>query len=161
MGVDISGRKPMNDDGDYFSSNWWAWRPIHMLSEVAIEVKNLKMNTDGWGSNDGKGLRTQKQCDRLADALENLIKNDFGEELSESNDRIQLCMGSWVEAGTGKFVSDEYVQELNEEYPYGTILHSPIVTKNGNMVESSHSCSLVSIQRWIKFLRNCGGFKIW
>jgi hypothetical protein len=159
MGVDISGRKPINDDGDYFSSNWWAWRPIHMLSEVAIEVKNLKMNTDGWGSNDGKGLRTQKQCDRLADALEEILKNEFSNELEEENDRIYYCMGSWVEAGTGTFYS-ENTEQLNDEYPYGTILHSAVVTKDGKLVVPAHSSSLVHIQRWIKFLRNCGGFRI-
>jgi hypothetical protein len=161
MGVDISGRKPLNDDGDYFSSNWWSWRPLHMLSEVAIQTKNLKMNTEGWGSNDGKGLRTQKQCELLASALEDVVKVEFNEELSESTDRIQICMGSWVVAGTGQFYHSDIINELNNEYPYGTILHSAVVTKDGTMVESAHSCSLVHIERWIKFLRNCGGFKIW
>ena len=28
MGVDISGRKPKTEEGDYFCSNWWGWRPI-------------------------------------------------------------------------------------------------------------------------------------
>jgi hypothetical protein len=160
MGVDISGRKPLNDDGDYFASNWWGWRPIVMLCEVAIETRNLKMSTDGWGSNDGKGLRTQKQCERLADALEEMLKKDFNEQLSEKNDRIQICLGSWVEAGTGKFHNSDD-DDLNYEYPYGTILYSAVVTKSGTLVESAHSCSLVHIERWIKFLRNCGGFKIW
>ena len=160
MGVDISGRNPINDDGDYFSSNWWAWRPIHMLSEVAIEVKKLKMNTNGWGSNDGKGLRTQGQCDRLADALEEILKNNFSDKLEEESDRIYYCMGSWVEDGTGKFMTTEEQEELNDEYSYGTILYSPIVTKDGKLVVPSHSSSLVHIQVWIKFLRNCGGFRI-
>jgi hypothetical protein len=91
--------------------------------------------------------------------LEELLKTDFKSELELENDRIYYCMGSWVEAGTGRFYSDE-TDDLNEDYPYGTILYSAVVTKSGKMVESAHSCSLIHIERWIKFLRNCGGFRI-
>ncbi len=111
-----------------------------------------------WGSNDGQGLRTQKQCDRLADALEDMLGKDT--QMSSEDDRIQIVMGAWCEAGTGKFYSDEEL-ELNEQYPFGTILYSAVVTKKGTMVESAHSCSLSHIKRWINFLRHCGGFKIW
>ena len=117
---------------------------------------------DHWGSNDGKGLRTQKQCDKLADALETMLSNDSGynEFMADDTDRIQIVMGSWCISGTGQFYSDEN-NELNEQYEYGTILYNPIVTKKGTIVESAHSCSLAHIKRWINFLRACGGFKIW
>lgn len=148
--------------GVYFRSNWWGWRPICMLCEIANDKYKLKMNMDNWGSNDGQGLRTQKQCNRLADALETMLSNDSGysEFMADDNDRIQIVMGAWVEAGTGKFYSDEN-SELDLDYEYGTILYSPIITKKGKMVESAHSCSLSHIKRWINFLRACGGFKIW
>jgi len=148
--------------GVYFRSNWWGWRPICMMCEIANNKYKLKMNMSNWGSNDGAGLRTQKQCDRLADALELMISNDSGynEFMVEDSDRIQIVMGAWCEAGTGKFYSDEEL-ELNEQYPFGTILFSSVVTKKGTMVESAHSCSLAHLKRWINFLRGCGGFKIW
>ncbi len=148
--------------GEYFRSNWWGWRPICMLCEIANDKYKLKMNMDHQGSNDGQGLRTQKQCDRLADALELMISNDSGynEFMVEDADRIQICMGAWVKAGTGQFYSDE-ANSLNEQYPFGTILFSSVVTKSGEMVESAHSCSLAHLKRWINFLRHCGGFKIW
>jgi hypothetical protein len=41
MGVDISGKKPKTEVGDYFAANWWGWRPIHALCETAIESKEL------------------------------------------------------------------------------------------------------------------------
>ena len=148
--------------GVYFRSNWWGWRPICMICEIANDKYKLKMNMSNWGSNDGAGLRTQKQCDRLADTLELMISNDSGynEFMVEDSDRIQICMGAWVEAGTGKFYH-ESDNDLNEQYPFGTILFSSVVTKNGTMVESAHSCSLAHLKRWINFLRQCGGFKIW
>ena len=161
MGVDISGRKPTTNEGDYFSSNWWGWRPINTICQLAAYNSKLKIDFSYWGSNDGKGLRTQKQCDKLADAIELLISNNWNEYLTEDDDRIYIVMGSWCEAGTGKFIGSEREQVLNQQFEYGDILYGPIVAENGTMVESSHGTSLGRLKQWITFLRNCGGFKIW
>jgi hypothetical protein len=161
MGVDISGRKPKTEEGDYFASNWWGWRPIVAISEAAMLSGKLDYDTSYWGSNDGKGLRTQKQCDKLADAIELLISNNYNEYLTEDDDRIYICMGSWCEAGTGKFIGSERENVLNQEYEYGDILYAPVVAEDGTLVESSYSTSLGRIKQWITFLRSCGGFKIW
>ena len=161
MGVDISGRKPKTEEGYYFSSNWWGWRPILALSEAAMLNSKLDYDTSYWGSNDGKGLRTQKQCDKLADAIELLISNNYNEYLTEDDDRIYIVMGSWCEAGTGQFVPSAFTESLNEQYEYGDILYTPVVAANGTMVESAHATSLGRLKGWITFLRNCGGFKIW
>ena len=161
MGVDISGRKPKTEAGDYFSSNWWGWRPILAISEAAMLNSKLDYDTSYWGSNDGRGLRTQKQCDKLADAIELLISNNYNEYLTEDDDRIYIVMGSWCEAGTGQFVPSEFTASLNEQYEYGDILYTPVVAANGTMVESAHATSLGRLKGWITFLRNCGGFKIW
>jgi hypothetical protein len=161
MGVDISGRKPKTDEGDYFCSNWWGWRPIVAISEAAMMSSKLDYDTSYWGSNDGKGLRTQKQCDKLADAIELLISNNYNEYLAEDDDRIYIVMGSWCEAGTGKFIGSEREHVLNQQFEYGDILYAPVVAEDGTMVESSYSTSLGRLKEWITFLRNCGGFKIW
>jgi len=161
MGVDISGRKPKTEAGDYFASNWWGWRPIVAISEAAMLSSKLDYDTSYWGSNDGKGLRTQKQCDKLADAIELLISNNYNEYLAEDDDRIYIVMGSWCEAGTGKFIGSEREHILNQQYEYGDILYAPVVAEDGTLVESSYSTSLGRIKQWITFLRSCGGFKIW
>ena len=161
MGVDISGRKPKTEAGDYFSSNWWGWRPILAISEAAMISSKLDYDTSYWGSNDGKGLRTQKQCDKLADAIELLISNNYNEYLTEDDDRIYIVMGSWCEAGTDKFIGSEREHILNQQYEYGDILYAPVVAEDGTLVESSYSTSLGRIKQWITFLRSCGGFKIW
>jgi len=148
--------------GTHFDSNWWSWRPIHMLCEMAKDKFKLKMNMSNWSHNDGTGLRTQKQCDRLADALELLLNNDgvFKEFTADNSNVIQIVRGSWVETHTGRFY-DDIEAELDEQYKHGTILWAPVVTKKGVVVESAHSCSLGHIKGWINFLRGCGGFKIW
>jgi hypothetical protein len=161
MGVDISGRKPKTEEGDYFCSNWWGWRPILAISEAAMLNSKLDYDTSYWGSNDGKGLRTQKQCDKLADAIELLISNNYNEYLTEDDDRIYIVMGMWCEAGTGKFIPSEVKASLNEQYEYGDILYGSVVAVDGTLAESSYSTSLGRLKAWITFLRNCGGFKIW
>ena len=163
MGVDISGRKPTTKEGDYFQANWWGWRPINYICQLASNESKLKINFDYWGSNDGKGLRTQKQCDKLADAIELLISNspDFNEYLSEDSDRIYICLGSWCEAGTGKFIPSDKQLGLNQQYPEGTLLFRPVVMPDGLIVETSHSASLSRIKEFVTFLRGCGGFEIW
>ena len=147
--------------GDYFRSNWWGWRPIHMLCEEVNDKYNLKMDMSNWGSNEGKGLRTQKQCDRLANALE-LMFNDivYKDFMADNSNVIYIVTGSWDVTDTGEAFFDEE-DELNEEYEYGTILWAPVVTKKGVKVEPAYGCSLGHIKGWINFLRGCGGFKIW
>ena len=151
----------VKNPGIYFRSNWWGWRPILLLCEMAKDKYRLKMNMSYWGSNDGKGLRTQKQCDRLADALE-LMLNDtvYKDFMADNSNVIYIVTGSWDVTDTGEAFFDEE-DELNEEYEYGTILWAPVVTKKGVKVEPAYGCSLGHIKGWINFLRGCGGFKIW
>jgi len=56
--------------GYYFRANVWAWRPIHVLCDLAINVAGAPLSTEGWGDNSGNGLDTQLKCDILADALD-------------------------------------------------------------------------------------------
>ena len=159
MGVDISGKNPINETGDYFGANWWGWRPINHLCQMAIYDSKLEYNTDYWGSNDGKGLETAEECNNLANALEELLGNEI--DAKQDDERVYLCLGSWCEAGTGRMISSEVDFSLNQQYEYGSIHYTPIVTESGMLVESSHSTSVGRIKEFIEFLRNCGGFEIW
>jgi hypothetical protein len=128
---------------------------------MAAYKSKLKIDFEYWGSNDGKGLKTQKQCDKLADAIEEFISDGMNEFLTDDDDRIYIVMGSWCEAGTGKFIGSESEQSLNQQFEYGHILYAPVVAENGTLVESSHSTSFGRLKQFITFLRNCGGFEIW
>ena len=163
MGVDISGKKPTTNEGDYFCSNWWGWRPLNAICELAAYNSKLKIDFSYWGSNDGKGLKTQKQCDKLADAIELLISEnpEYNEYLIDDDDRIYICLGSWCEAGTGKFIASDAIIQLNKDYPEGTLLFRPVVMPDGTLAETSHSTSLGRIKEFVTFLRGCGGFEIW
>ena len=191
MGVDISGKNPIirsqkpqfpsndvwkkmsekakdefwkldqefreNNPGDYFRSNWWGWRPIVMLSEIAAAKSDLDFDFSLWGSNDGGGFDTQEECNQLADALEEIVSDFF--DVTET-DEVQLCMGSWTTTN-GTFIDMEIQQELNRQYPFGTILNTSVVLDDGTLVQSAHSVDKKHLQRFISFLRECGGFEIW
>jgi hypothetical protein len=159
MGVDISGKNSISETGDYFASNWWGWRPIHQLCELAAYESKLPIDFSYWGSNDGKGLDTQEECNALADALEEYLGNEI--EVKDDDERIFLCLGSWCEAGTGKMVESNVAVSLNEQYDYGDILYTSVVSESGQLVEPSYSISIFRIKEFIKFLRECGGFEIW
>jgi len=62
-----------NNPGYYFRSNWWGWRPIVMLCEIAAQNSDLDIDFKYWGSNDGKGLETQEECNALVEALEQTL----------------------------------------------------------------------------------------
>lgn len=147
-----------SNPGDYFRSNLWGWRPIVMLCQVANEKYDLDLNFEYWGSNDGAGLKNQRECDKLADGLEGVLIGFF--DMNEV-DEVQICLGSWVNSMTNQFVSSEISKELNEEYPEYTILTTSVVLDDGTTVKSSHSVDKSHVERFIRFLRECGGFEIW
>lgn len=188
MGVDIYGRNPQlksekpeiefetasdnarkeyfeavekweeENPGYYFRSNWWGWRPIVAMVETASIVHDVKINTQKWHYNDGEGPETQEECDVIADLLEHMI-NTSDSPLKENDDVLYACMGSWC-TSEGGFLTENEENQLNEQYPIGTILTSSIISSDGRIVQPSHSVSYSLIKEFIHFLRNCGGFQI-
>lgn len=163
MGVDITGLNPTivsqeENLGEYFHSNWWAWRPIHILCDVVSQKYNLGINTRGWGENSGYGLSNANECNKLADAIENYIPTVFKDV--NDDDVIYVCFGCWC-TKDGKFISDENEDILEKDYPIGTILFNGVVLSDGTIVYPSHGSTLGFIKNWVKFLRNCGGFQIY
>ena len=148
-----------NNPGVYFRSNWWAWRPIHAIADLAIELKNLRFSTILWGENSGGGLRTQKECNQLADAIEEFMALNNA-NMHDEDDVFYLCLGSWVGAG-GAFLPDEVTDNLNKDYPIGCIRYQGVVMPDGQLAFPSHSAPLYHITNFVTFLRNCGGFEIW
>lgn len=65
MGMDVYGKS-----GNYFRASCWSWRPIHALAEELNMEHNLMLDLTGWGFNDGNGLHSQADCDKLATAIE-------------------------------------------------------------------------------------------
>lgn len=148
-----------NNPGVYFRANCWSWRPIHAVCEFAIKITGLPFDTSYWGSNDGKGLKNQEECDMLADAIDVYLTLNNA-NMHDLDDRIYLCLGAWTTANS-QFMPQDLEDELNETYKPGTILYNGVVTKDGTLAFSAHSCPLYHINNFTTFLRKCGGFEIW
>ena len=141
-----------------FKSNWWGWRPIHAIADMAIRLVGLPFDTSKWGENSGAGLKTQEECNQLANAIE-LFMELNNANMHDSEDRFYLCLGSWTNSGSG-MVGKNIEEELNLQYPPGTIMYQGVIASNGVLVFPSHSAPLYHITNFITFLRKCGGFEI-
>ena len=189
MGVDISGRNPIRrssrpeinwetaseeikeqhwkdlstwekeNPGDYFRANWWSWRPINFLINIVNEQNDLGINTSYFGSNDGAGPEDQETCNKLADALQEIL--DANPNMNEEDDRIFLVMGSWTGLD-GSFIPSSNINEMEDHLPdVGTVMYSSFIAPDGTILQSAHSTSKRRLQEFINFLRECGGFSIW
>ena len=68
-----------DNPGVYFRANVWAWRPILDMIYAADERHELgipEQTLTHMGFNDGAGLDNQADCDALADAMEDLLKEE-------------------------------------------------------------------------------------
>jgi hypothetical protein len=122
-----------------------------MLCDFVIDKESLPLKTENWGYNDGAGLETQEECDMLANALKPYV--------DKIKDDLYLCLGMWC-TEQGQFLPKEDIEQLNSQFPVGTILYSTVVTKDGNLVQPSHSTNRHHLDEFIDFLKNSGGFEI-
>jgi hypothetical protein len=143
--------------GHYFGASWWSWRPIVYLIDEASNLFNLGIDTNPFHYNDGRGLETQEECNKLADALEHILNTN--EETQKEDAQIYLCTHSWSKFG-GSLMNEKECEVLMQSYPPGTLTFSLVVSPNGEIAVPSHSVGVPRVRDFITFLRNCGGFSI-
>ena len=166
MGMDVYGRKPKNETGEYFRANVWSWRPIYWLCYTAISRHEEETGYDdlipdktfrGMEYNDGYGLRSDRKCNLLSDYLQDVVDIFFDPsgipfEHKPSGDfkfgvdkdgKFYIDTGFYTDK-EGKFLSEEKCKDPNIEGK-----HSPYRTNKEH------------IKGFIDFLRNCGGFQVW
>jgi hypothetical protein len=70
MGMDVYGRNPTNETGEYFQRNVWGWRPL----AVAVQriAPDICAKCKYWQSNDSDGLEAD-DAKALASAIRNHI----------------------------------------------------------------------------------------
>ena len=112
MGMDVHGRKPTTEAGEYFRANIWSWHPIHQLCETVLGTE-----LRDWVYNDGAGFKTQKECDDLADRLEKYL-DAYPEEVIELESKLRVDANGILTHGTGGrsvfHTSHEHVRKFIE-----------------------------------------------
>ena len=169
MGMDVYGRKPKNETGEYFRANVWSWRPIYWLCFTSISRHEEETGYDdlipdktfrGMEFNDGYGLRSDRKCKLLSDYLQDVVDNFFKPELipfeEECDDGFKF----------GVYGDDNFYIDFGEdvvsppEEVHKLLLEKGEVT-TPNLEEISYQTNKEHIEEFIGFLRNCGGFKVW
>lgn len=145
--------------GSYFRANLWSWRPIQIIIETVKDLYKLDIDTSEFGYNSGGGLTTQEECDTLANSMEEFISKD--KNFKEGDDQIYLNLGMWSSYEGTLSISEEMQDELNSQYPIGSVMYNAVVATDGTLVVPAWSTSRSHVEKFIQFLRNCGGFEIW
>ncbi len=160
MGMDIHGRNPTGERGEYFRNNVWWWRP---LADYCITVApDICASCKYWHSNDGDGLDAAGAV-ALADALENEIRakrtKDFERRHTSAremapNEPCDMCAGTGVRKpgphrGAGDLkdggIKCNSCEGAGYVRPWAS--HYPFSTEN--------------VAAFVAFLRESGGFSIW
>jgi hypothetical protein len=160
MGMDVCGKQPTTEHGEYFCNNVWWWRPLaEYMFEIAPEIA---ANCRHWHSNDGDGLNGHDSL-RLAELLQKEI--DSGRtaayakcresELEMAPDeRCFLCEGT----GTRK-----PVPECGAGDPTKGGIPCNGCAGHGytRAWATKYHFSVENVREFVTFLRGCGGFEIW
>jgi len=152
MGMDVVGRK--NPDA-YFRNNVWNWRP---LADYACAIApEITQHCRHWQSNDGDGLN-KKNSEALADVLEQEIKSGRCEAYAKirqaeidalPNEACWLCDGTGKRKPAPKSGAGHV--ECNNCDGTGSVRPD----------DAHYPFSAENVQRFVTFLRECGGFKIY
>lgn len=136
MGMDVSGRDPDSEAGEYFHASVWSWRPIHELMYVLCKDLFDEETMQSMGFNDGSGPQDQLTCTQIADRFEIWLKDHpEGHSIEDTSMRCDKA--------TRRFVTAE-----------------DIAANPGMETYSPYSTNKEHLEEWINFLRHCGGFRV-
>ncbi|MCA9239157.1 MAG: hypothetical protein KDA37_03105 [Planctomycetales bacterium] len=134
MGMDVFGREPSAECGEYFRANIWGWGPLHsLMEETCSDLLGEELIT-AMSYNEGQGPDGQDVCTAMADRLERAVGDQEREFVAESSLRVDA---------KGRLLSDE---EIAGMAPGDTF--------------SPYRIDAEFVRKWIQFLRHCGGFSV-
>lgn len=156
MGMDVYGRKPINETGKYFRNNVWYWRPLaDLCQELAPDI--CKACTH-WQSNDGDGLDAAG-AEALAAVLDAKLADGTIAKYVVDRDAwlealpdepCRLCVGKGVRSDALALQHGWDKKACNSCDGKGT--QRPSATH--------YPCDVENVAEFAAFLKACGGFNI-
>jgi hypothetical protein len=171
MGMDVYGKKPANQVGEYFRRNVWGWRPLWQYVEDSHpEIASLVELPQ---SNDGDGLSAVKS--KLLSRLirEDLSNGKAGEYVQTRNNYLaslerpncDLCDGTGIR--TDQVGVDNKMPERELSPEMASLTGRTFGYCNGcsgegkkDAWETNYFLDLDDLEEFADFLDNCGGFEI-
>lgn len=155
MGMDVYGRKPKSEIGEYFRRNVWGWHPLWaycetMHEEIASKVQEGHSNSgDGLGAQDSIKLGKRLKKDVLSGVAAQYVKERDEALAALPKEACEYCdedgNRTWLEDGL------QVIKVCNA--CNGKKLKPPFPTYYFLRVED--------IKEFSEFLENCGGFNIY
>ncbi len=155
MGMDVYGKKPKNNQGEYFRANVWYWHPLWSYCEqlhptIASKVQHAHDNSgDGLNASDSLLLSNLLKRDIETGITQNYIKEYYEYLDSLPLEDCQYCNGK----GTRDWSQED-----------GTTLTKQCNGCKGELKVKSfqtwYHMDLHLMKEFQQFLENCGGFKI-
>lgn len=163
MGMDVFGREPSSERGEYFRSNVWWWHPLAAFVQEVCPRESE--GCEYWHSNDGDGL-DREQTAALVRALDAALEagkvDAHAEQLKSAaavidREICRLCDGSGLRRdeigrrhGFDRRDPDSGEGGCNGCQGVGT-----------TMPPGSDVCfTREHVEEFLAFLRDCGGFDI-
>ena len=131
MGMDVYGRNPKSKEGEYFRASIWSWHPLHSLTCELCKDLLPEEMLMRMGYNDGAGPEDQETCDAMASRFEVWMEHHAG---GVQKQEAELACPPWA-----KMFSAAFGQDIGATYD----------------IDDEH------LKEWVRFLRACGGFKVW
>jgi hypothetical protein len=171
MGMDVYGKKPTTDAGQYFRRSVWGWRPLWQYVEnVHPEIAGLVK--DGH-SNSGHGLNGEKSAE-LASHLRTDITNGVVAEYVTARNQIlaelprdvcKFCNGSGIRTdavGVENKMPEHQLEEavaiiLGRTHGWCNACRGEGMTDN---FTTNYFLDETDIAEFAEFLEGCGGFRI-
>jgi len=154
MGMDVYGRKPDAEVGEYFRNNVWWWRP---LADYILEVTPaIASKCKYWHSNDGDGL-TKTQALALADVLQGEIDNGSCAEYARFRENQHKALPDepcTICGGTGKRA------EPPQTGPGDRPCNVCGETGTRRPWATMYPFSVENVQAFVEFCHHSGGFRI-
>jgi DnaJ-class molecular chaperone len=156
MGMDVYGKNPTSEVGEYFGNNVWYWRPLWELCKSV--PGGMKASAVMYGqSNDGDGLEEASSV-VLANTLLKALEEGWVDEYIETRNRkleslpevsCRIC------AGTG-------LRKTPPETGAGTLKCNGCSGKgSAPSIETWYQLDRENVEKFANFLSHCGGFEIW
>lgn len=157
MGMDVYGRKPKSEVGEYFRRNVWGWRPLwDYCSSVHFDIVGEKLAESGH-YNSGAGLGLQKSV-KLAKALKEDIRSGIALEYITNRDKFlaelpdQKC--EYCDENGNRTWSEGDKQVVK-------VCNACSGKKSVRPFQTYYFLRLDDIEEFSQFLENCGGFNIY
>tara|TARA_Y100000310_G_scaffold115482_1_gene114044 strand:- start:1929 stop:2429 length:501 start_codon:yes stop_codon:yes gene_type:complete len=165
MGMDVYGKNPTSKNGEYLRQSVWGWRP---LWNYACDIGKLDETLRKHGHcNDGAGLETQEECDKLANILQEHIDSGHCKAYEERYLEEKTKADIWnnhiyaLQSLLREYANKEAGKENVAPVDYNKH-HRELWDKTQNLENNlpKYPFSEAYIKEFILFLRDCGGFSI-